>query len=160
MPSFDVVSEVDLQEVNNAVDQARRELGSRYDFKGVEAKFDLNKDEITLTAEADIQLDQMVDILKAKLVKRSVDIGVLEISDDEASGKTLSRKVNIKQGIDSLLAKKMVKMIKDQKLKVQAAIQGEKIRVTGKKRDDLQSSIAFLKEIDIELPLQFENFRD
>lgn len=160
MPSFDVVSEVDLQEVNNAVDQARRELGSRYDFKGVEAKFDLNKDEITLTAEADIQLDQMVDILKSKLVKRSVDIGVLEISDDEASGKTLSRKVNIKQGIDSLLAKKMVKMIKDQKLKVQAAIQGEKIRVTGKKRDDLQSAIAFLKGSDIELPLQFENFRD
>lgn len=160
MPSFDLVSEVDLHEVSNAVDQARRELGTRFDFRGVDAKFELKEDEISITAEVDFQLDQLVDILKSKLAKRSVDTGVLELSDPEPRGKTISRKIKIKQGIDSLLAKKIVKMIKDQKLKVQAAIQGEKIRVTGKKRDDLQATIAFLKDSDIELPLQFDNFRD
>lgn len=160
MPSFDVVSEVDLHEVNNAVDQARRELGTRFDFRGVDARIELNEDEVTLTAEAEFQLDQLMDILKTKLAKRSVDTGVLEVADPEASGKTISRKVKIRQGIDGLLAKKLVKMIKDQKIKIQAAIQGEKIRVTGKKRDDLQTTIALLKDSDIDLPLQFNNFRD
>jgi len=160
MPSFDVVSEVDLQEVNNAVDQANREVGTRFDFRGVEARFERNDDLVKITAEADIQLHQMLDILRSKLAKRSIDIGVMEIKDPEHSGKLFHQSVLIKQGIESLMAKKMVKMIKDKKMKVQAAIQGEKIRVTGKKRDDLQAVIAILKEEKFDLPLQFKNFRD
>ncbi len=160
MPSFDVVSEVDLQEVNNAVDQANREIGTRYDFRGVEARFERVDDEVNMTAEADIQLDQMLDVLRNKLVKRSVDVGVLEIGDPVHSGKLFHQKLKVRQGIDGPLAKKIVKMIKDRKMKVQAAIQGEKIRVTGKKRDDLQNVIAMLKESDPGIPLQFNNFRD
>ena len=160
MASFDVISEVDLQEVNNAVDQANREIGTRYDFRGVGARFERNEDEGKLTAEADIQLDQMLDVLRSKLVNRSVDVGVMEIKEPEHSGKLLHQSVMIKQGIDTLLAKKIVKMIKEKKMKVQAAIQGEKVRVTGKKRDDLQKVIALLKESDIEIPLQYDNFRD
>ncbi|MFP6809389.1 MAG: YajQ family cyclic di-GMP-binding protein [Pseudomonadales bacterium] len=160
MPSFDVVSEVDLQEVNNAVDQANREVGTRFDFRGVEASFVRNEAEVKLTAEAEIQLDQMLDILRSKLVKRSIDVGVMEIKDLEHSGKLYHQVVLMKQGIDAPTTKKMVKMIKDKKMKVQAAIQGEKIRVTGKKRDDLQKVMAMLKEADFELPLQYENFRD
>ena len=160
MPSFDVVSEVDLQEVNNAVDQANREVGTRFDFRGVEARFERNDDQIKLTAEADIQLDQMLDILRSKLVKRSIDVGVMEIQDPEHSGKLFHQGVLIKQGIESLVAKKMVKMVKDKKMKVQAAIQGEKIRVTSKKRDDLQKVIAMFKDADLDIPLQYENFRD
>jgi uncharacterized protein YajQ (UPF0234 family) len=160
MPSFDVVSEVDLQEVNNAVDQSNREIGTRYDFKGVEARFERENDVITMTAEAEIQIDQMLDILKSKLVKRSVKLGSLDVQEPEKSGKLLRRKIIVKQGVDSDLARKIVKMVKDQKLKVQAAIQGDKVRVTGKKRDDLQSTIALLKASDITLPLQFNNFRD
>ncbi len=160
MPSFDVVSEIDLQEVTNAVDQANREVGTRFDFRGVEARFERNEDQVKLTAEADIQLNQMLDILKSKLVKRSIDIGVMEVSDPEHSGKLFHQNILMKQGIDSATSKKMVKMIKDKKMKVQAAIQGEKIRVTGKKRDDLQKVMAMLKEADLDLPLQYENFRD
>jgi len=160
MPSFDVVSEVDLQEVNNAVDQANREIGTRYDFKGVDAKFQREDNVVTMTAEADIQIDQMLDMLKSKLVKRSVDLKSLEIQEPEKSGKHIIRKVIVKQGIDTDLARKIVKMIKDQKMKVQAAIQGDKVRVSGKKRDDLQSAIAMLKAADVNLPLQFDNFRD
>jgi len=160
MPSFDVVSEVDLQEVTNAVDQANRELDTRYDFRGVEAKFSRTDDAVTMTAEADIQLNQMADIFRQKLIKRSIDPGVMDIADVEHSGKLYHQKVTIRQGIDKELARKIVKQIKDKKMKVQVAIQGEQVRVTGKKRDDLQSVIAFLKEQDIELPLQFSNFRD
>ena len=160
MPSFDVVSEVDLQEVNNAVDQANREVGTRFDFRGVEARFERNDDVVRLTAEADIQLDQMLDILRSKLAKRSIDVGVMEINDPEHSGKLFHQSVLIKQGIESLMAKKMVKMIKDKKMKVQAAIQGEKIRVTGKKRDHLQNVIAMFKDAELDIPLQYENFRD
>lgn len=160
MPSFDVVSEVDLQEVNNAVDQANREVGTRFDFRGVEARFERNDDLVKLTAEADIQLNQMLDILRSKLAKRSIDIGVMEVQDPEHSGKLFHQNVLIKQGIESLMAKKMVKMIKDKKMKVQAAIQGEKIRVTGKKRDDLQNVIAMFKDAELDIPLQYENFRD
>ena len=160
MPTFDVVSEVDLHEVSNAVDQTKREVDSRFDFRGVETRVDLNGDEIKLTAQADIQVDQLLDILQNKLVKRGVDIGVLEVGDPVPSGKTVSRMVKVRQGIDTDTAKKMVKMIKDQKLKVQASIQGEKVRVSGKKRDDLQMTISFLKESDLDLPLQFNNFRD
>ena len=160
MPSFDVVSEVDLQEVHNAVDQANREISTRYDFRGVEARFERIEDTVKMTAEADIQLDQMLDVLRSKLVKRSVDVGVMEPQDVEHSGKLYHQAVLIKQGIETVLAKKIVKMIKDKKMKVQAAIQGEKIRVTGKKRDDLQSVMAMLRESDIEIPMQYENFRD
>ena len=131
-------------------------------FSGVavDARFERIDASVKLTAEAELQLDQMLDILRSKLVKRSVDVGVLELQDPEHSGKLYHQMVLIKQGIESLLAKKIVKMIKDKKLKVQAAIQGEKVRVTGKKRDDLQNVMAMLKESDIEIPMQYENFRD
>ena len=160
MPSFDVVSEVDLHEVNNAVDQANRELSTRFDFRGVDAKFERNDDVIRLSAEAVIQLDQMLDILRARMVKRSIDPRVLETGEQEHIGKLLHKNVKVKQGIESALSKTIVKMIKDKKLKVQVAIQGDKVRVTGKKRDDLQQVISMLKEADFETPLQYDNFRD
>ncbi len=160
MPSFDVVSEVDLQEVNNAVDQANREIGTRFDFRGVEARMERNDAEVRMTAEAEIQLEQMLDILRSKLIKRSVDADAMEPAEVEHSGKLYHQVIRLRQGIDSLLAKKIVKMIKDKKLKVQAAIQGEKIRVTGKKRDDLQGVMSMLRESEIDIPLQYENFRD
>lgn len=160
MPSFDVVSEVDSHEVTNAVDQASRELQTRFDFRGVEAKFQRNDDVIRITAEADIQLDQMMDILRAKFVKRGIDPKVLEPGDQEHIGKLLHKNIRIQEGIESLLAKKIVKMIKDKKMKVQAQIQGDQVRVTGKKRDDLQQVMAMLKESDLDVPLQYTNFRD
>lgn len=160
MPSFDVVSEVDFHEVTNAVDQANRELQTRFDFRGVEAKFERNEDVIRVTAEAEIQLDQMVEILRQKMVKRSIDPKVMDIGDQEHIGKLLHKNIKIQQGVESLLAKKIVKMIKDRKMKVQSAIQGDKVRVTGKKRDDLQQVISMLKEEELEVPLQFNNFRD
>lgn len=160
MPSFDVVSEVDIQEVRNAVDQANREIGTRFDFKGVDAKFEQSDSEITLRAEVEFQLQQMLDILRSKLVKRKVDTGALEIKDPETSLNAARQQVIIRQGIDSETAKKMVKQIKGSKIKVQAQIQGEQVRVTGKKRDDLQQVIAMLREADFGLPLQFSNFRD
>ncbi len=160
MPSFDVVSEVDFHEVTNAIDQANRELQTRFDFRGVAAKFERKEDVVRITAEADIQLDQMADILRAKLVKRSIDPKVMDIGEREHVGKLLHKNIKIQEGIETLLAKKVVKMIKDKKIKVQAAIQGEKVRVTGKKRDDLQQVMSMLKEEDIDTPLQFNNFRD
>ena len=160
MPSFDVVSEVDFHEVTNAVDQANRELQTRFDFRGVDAKFERKEDVVRITAEADIQLDQMIDILRAKLVKRSIDPRVMDIGDQEHVGKLLHKNIKIQEGIESPLAKKVVKMIKDKKMKVQAAIQGEKVRVTAKKRDDLQQVMSMLKEEDIDTPLQYNNFRD
>ena len=160
MPSFDVVSEVDFHEVTNAVDQANREIQTRFDFRGVDAKFERKEDVVRITAEADIQLDQMIDILRAKLVKRSLDPRVMDIGDQEHVGKLLHKNIKIQEGIESLLAKKVVKMIKDKKMKVQAAIQGEKVRVTGKKRDDLQQVMSMLKEEEIGTPLQYNNFRD
>ena len=160
MPSFDVVSEVDFHEVTNAVDQANREIKTRFDFRGVDARFERKEDVVRITAEADIQLDQMIDILRAKLVKRSIDPRVMDIGDQEHVGKLLHKNIKIQEGIESLLAKKVVKMIKDKKMKVQAAIQGEKVRVTGKKRDDLQQVMSMLKEEEIGTPLQYNNFRD
>jgi cyclic-di-GMP-binding protein len=160
MPSFDVVSEVDFHEVTNAVDQANREIQTRFDFRGVDAKFERKEDVVRVTAEADIQLDQMIDILRAKLVKRSIDPRVMDIGDQEHVGKLLHKNIKIQEGIESLLAKKVVKMIKDKKMKVQAAIQGEKVRITGKKRDDLQRVMSMLKEEEIDTPLQYNNFRD
>ena len=160
MPSFDVVSEVDLQEVHNAVDQANRELSTRYDFRGITASFERLGSDIKLTAQADIQLDQMMDILREKLIKRSVDPMVMDPGAIMPSGKLLHQTVAMKQGIETLLAKKIVKLIKDKKLKVQAAIQGDQVRVTGKKRDDLQDVMAEIKAAGFEVPLQYQNFRD
>ena len=160
MPSFDVVSEVDMHEVTNAVDQANREVTTRFDFKGTNARYELNESIITMTAEAEFQLQQMLDILQTKLSRRGVDIDCLELAEPQQSGKETRQEVTIRQGLDSVLSKKIVKLIKDAKLKVQAAIQGDKVRVSGKKRDDLQQVIAMLKEAKLELPLQYTNFRD
>ena len=160
MPSFDVVSEVDWHEITNAIDQANRELQTRFDFRGVEAKFEKQEQSVRVTAEADIQLDQMIDILRAKMVKRSIDPKVMDIGDQEHVGKLLHKNVQIQEGLESLFAKRVVKLIKEKKLKVQAAIQGDKIRVTGKKRDDLQQVMATLKEEDFDVPLQYNKFRD
>tara|TARA_R110002072_G_scaffold89232_2_gene199808 strand:+ start:495 stop:977 length:483 start_codon:yes stop_codon:yes gene_type:complete len=160
MPSFDAVSEVDLHELNNAVDQANRELSTRFDFRGVDAHFKRNEAEVEMTAEADIQLDQMLDMLRSKLVARNIDVRVIDVQDPRPRGKLLHQTVLIRQGIETELARKIVKMIKEKKMKVQAAIQGEKVRVTGKKRDDLQQVMAMLKASEIDQPLQFNNFRD
>ncbi|MEM1439801.1 MAG: YajQ family cyclic di-GMP-binding protein [Pseudomonadota bacterium] len=160
MPSFDVVSEVDLHELANAVDQANREVTNRFDFKGTGAEFALDESTISLKAQVEFQLQQMLDILRQKLAKRGIDVGALEVKDPVTSGSEARQAVLVRQGIDAALAKKLVKTIKDAKLKVQAQIQGEQVRVTGKKRDDLQSVIALLREADVDLPLQFNNFRD
>ena len=160
MPSFDIVSELDKHEVTNAVDQANREVQSRYDFKGVAAKFELNGDSVQMEADVDFQLKQMIEVLRAKLISRGIDIKCLEEKDPELSGVKARQELMLKQGLDQPTCKKITKQIKDAKLKVQAQIQGEKVRVTGKKRDDLQQTIALLKDADIEMPLQFNNFRD
>lgn len=160
MPSFDVVSEVDMHEVTNAIDQANREVTNRFDFKGANAKYEHDGGLVTLKAEAELQLKQMLDILRLKLTKRDIDIACLKIDDVEISGRRAHQLVTLRQGLDTLLAKKIVKMIKDAKLKVQAAIQGEKVRVSGKKRDDLQQVISLLKDAKLDLPLQYINFRD
>lgn len=160
MPSFDVVSEVDLHELTNAVDQTGREVGNRFDFKGTNSKIEQNGAEITLISESEFQLEQIMDILRNKMVKRGIDIGCLEIKDPVTSGKEVRQLVIARQGIDKELARKIVKMVKDAKIKVQAAIQGEQVRVTGKKRDDLQHIITLLKDAKLELPLQYNNFRD
>ena len=160
MPSFDIVSELDMHEVTNAVDQANREIQQRYDFKGVKADFALQDETVTLTAEVDFQLQQMVDVLRAKLTARKIDIKCMEIKDPDVSGVKATQQVLLRQGLDQTMCKKITKLIKESKLKVQAQIQGEKVRVTGKKRDDLQDAIALLRESDVELPLQYNNFRD
>ncbi|GAB0148385.1 YajQ family cyclic di-GMP-binding protein [Marichromatium gracile] len=160
MPSFDIVSEFDLQEVRNAVDQANREIGTRFDFKGVTASFELAEDKIQLAAEQEFQLQQMLDILRQKLVKRKIDLAALEPGEAVQTLNAARQEIVLKQGVDSDTAKRMVKAIKTSKLKVQAQIQGEQVRVTGKKRDDLQAVITLLRESDWGLPLQFENFRD
>jgi uncharacterized protein YajQ (UPF0234 family) len=160
MPSFDIVSEVNMHEVTNAVDQANREVGNRFDFKGSGAKYDQNEAVVTMHAQSEFQLNQMLDILQLKLTKRGIDIACLKIDKPEIFGKEARQIVTLQQGIDAALAKKIIKMIKDTKLKVQTAIQEEKVRVSGKKRDDLQQVIALLREAKLEMPLQFENFRD
>jgi len=160
MPSFDVVSEVDLQEVRNAVVQANREVGTRFDFKGVDASFELTGADILLRANEVFQLKQMMDILRQKLVKRQVDVGSMDEKKPENNLNAARQQVSMKQGIETTLAKSLVKEIKQAKIKVQAQIQGEQVRVTGKKRDDLQQVIALLKGKDYGLPLQFTNFRD
>jgi uncharacterized protein YajQ (UPF0234 family) len=160
MPSFDIISEVDLHEVGNAVDQASREVGTRFDFKGSNAQFTLNGTELSLAAESDFQLQQMREILYGKFAKRGVDTGSLKTDPPQSAGRQVKQTITLIQGIESTLAKKIVKLIKDSKMKVQAAIQGDKVRVTGKKRDDLQECIAFLRGAGLDQPLQFDNFRD
>jgi len=160
MPSFDVVSEVNTQEVTNAVDQATRELGTRFDFKGTDAKFEMEGTTVTMRAPSDFQLKQLFDILTKRLSSRSVDIRCLQLDPPQINVGSAWQVVKVRQGIETALAKKMVKMIKNEKFKVQAAIQGDKVRVSGKKRDDLQEVIAFLKEADLDMPLQFDNYRD
>ena len=160
MPSFDVVSDYDAHEASNAVDQANREVNTRFDFKGTGSKFELDDQVITLTSQSDFQLRQMMDILHQKLAKRGVDIGCLDEHEPEITGSEARQTVVLRRGIESELARNLVKTIKKSKIKVQAAIQGDKLRVSGKKRDDLQATIRLLKETDVNLPLQYENFRD
>ena len=160
MPSFDVVSDFDAHEARNGVDQANREVTTRFDFKGTGSKYELEEAVISLTSQSDFQLKQMMDILHQKLAKRGIDIGCLDEQEPEFSGSEARQQVIMRRGIDIDRARKLVKQIKAAKLKVQAAIQGDKLRVSGKKRDDLQNVIAMLKDGDIGLPLQYENFRD
>jgi len=160
MPSFDVVSEIDRHELTNAVDQARRELDTRFDFRGTDARIDHTDMQLKLVADSEFQLQQLTDIVTQKLSKRGISLGALEIADPEPSGKTVQCTVTLKEGIEQTLAKKINQLIKDAKLKVQSQINGDKLRVTGKKRDDLQDVIAMLRAADIEQPLQFNNFRD
>ena len=160
MPSFDVVSEVDMHETTNAVDQANREVGNRFDFKGTDSRYVLEDAQITLHSQSDFQLRQMLDILQTKLSKRGIDIACLKIEDPEISGKTARQRVTLRQGIDQETARGITRLVKESKLKVQAAIQGDKVRVTGKKRDDLQAAIARLRADPVDLPLQYVNFRD
>ncbi|MDX7991152.1 YajQ family cyclic di-GMP-binding protein [Xenorhabdus sp. Reich] len=163
MPSFDIVSEVDMQEVRNAVENAQRELTSRWDFRNVSASFELNEknESVKIASESDFQVNQLVDILREKFSKRGIDGSVLNIPENMVhSGKTYSVEATMLQGIDTPLAKKIVKLIKDSKLKVQAQIQGEQVRITGKARDDLQSVIALVRGAELGQPFQFTNFRD
>lgn len=160
MPSFDVVSEFDAHEASNAVDQANREVTTRFDFKGTGSKFVLEENVVNLTSQSDFQLQQMLDILRHKLVKRGIDIACMQEEEAEFSGSEARQKVILRQGIETSLARDLIKKIKASKIKVQSAIQGEKLRISGKKRDDLQAVIALLKDADIDLPLQYENFRD
>lgn len=160
MPSFDIVSEIDMHELANAVDQASREVGTRFDFKGSDASYERAENVVTQRGSSDFQLQQMRDILYGKLVRRSIDIKCAEVGDSEQSGKGVKQTVTLRQGIDAELARKLVKMIKEAKLKVQASIQGDQVRVTGKKRDDLQNVIAMLRKAELPMPLQFNNFRD
>lgn len=160
MPSFDIVSEVDSHELTNAVDQMNREVSTRFDFKGSDAKVSLKAFEMNFEAASDFQLKQMRDIMVNKLSKRGIDTRCLDRGKVEERGLRAYQTITVKQGIGKEDAKKVTKMIKDQKFKVQAAIQGEQVRVTGKKRDDLQAVMAYLKSSDLDLPLQFDNFRD
>ena len=160
MPSFDVVSEVDKHELTNAIDQANRELGTRFDFRNTDAKFELNDKVVQLSAPSEFQLRQMQDILRQRLSARQIDVRCLDEGEVETNLAGARQKVTIKQGIEQPVAKKIIAAIKGAKIKVEAQIQGDKLRVSGKKRDDLQSAIALLRQSDFELPLQYDNFRD
>ena len=160
MPSFDVVSEVDLHTFTNAVDQAARVIETRFDFKGVDAGFERKERAVTLHAEAEFQLEQMLDILRGAVTKCRIDPRAIKEGEVQKSGKVVKQEVTMQHGLDTDLCRKVVKLVKDSKLKVQAAIQGEQVRITGKKRDDLQEAIALLRASDIGVPLQYENFRD
>jgi hypothetical protein len=160
MPSFDVVSEIDSHELTNAVDQASRELSQRFDFKNTGAEFELEETTVTMSAPAEFQLKQMLEILKLKIAKRGIDIVCLDVQEPQVNLAVAKQLVVLRHGIDQETGKKVTRLIKESKLKVQAQIQGEKVRVTGKKRDDLQEAIAMLRKSTFEVPVQFNNFRD
>ena len=160
MPSFDVVSEVDKHELTNAVDQANRELANRFDFKGTDAKFELDGFIVTQVASSAFQLKQMIDILRSRLSARSIDVRCMDVADPLENLGGARQKITVKQGIEQAVSKKLIASIKEAKLKVETQITGDKLRITGKKRDDLQDAIALLKKADVPLPLQFNNFRD
>ncbi|MDV5053422.1 YajQ family cyclic di-GMP-binding protein [Vibrio sp. T13N] len=160
MPSFDIVSEIDTVELRNAVDNANRELSTRFDFRNVNASFELVEENVKMSAEGDFQLKQMRDILRGHLAKRNIDANAMDAQDPDVTGKNWNQTLLFRQGIDTPTAKKVVKLIKDAKLKVQASIQGDKVRVTGKKRDDLQATMAAIREAEMGIPFQFNNFRD
>lgn len=160
MPSFDIVSEVDLHTFTNALDQSNRVIDTRFDFKGVDARFERDGLNAVMYAEAEFQLTQMEDMLRSNLIKNKIDPKAMELGDVEGAGKQVKQRVTMKNGLESDLCRKVVKLIKDSKLKVQSQIQGDQVRVTGKKRDDLQQVMALLRDADLEQPLQFNNFRD
>ena len=160
MPSFDVVSEIDHHELKNALDQANREIGTRYDFKGSDARIEQSGNELSLEAESEFQIKQMVPILKEKMSRRSIDVDCLDFGDVVEMNRRARQPVRVQEGLDKDIARKMVKIIKDSKLKVQAAIQGDQLRVNGKKRDDLQQVMQILRDAKLGIPLQFNNFRD
>ncbi len=160
MPSFDVVSEVDMHELRNAVDQANKEVTTRYDFKGTDCSFELTDEVITLKAEGEFQIKQMRDVLRSKMVARKVDTGALDIQDIEGQLKNTRQRILLKQGLDGDAGRKINKAIKDGKFKVKSQMQDKQVRVTGKKRDDLQQVMAMLRGADMGVPLQFTNFRD
>jgi hypothetical protein len=160
MPSFDIVSEVDMNQANNAVENAKRELETRYDFRGVDAKIEFKKDHIELTAEADQQVMQLFDIFATKASKLQLDVSSFKLEKEDRHGKFITRHVVLKQGIDKEMAKKIVKIVKESSFKVQVAIQGEELRVTGKNRDDLQGVMQLVRSSNLGQPFQFKNFRD
>lgn len=160
MPSFDAVSELNAHEVANAIDQANRELTQRFDFKDTGARFELKDFTVTLHAQVDFQLKQMLEILKLRLSKRGIDLVCLEVKEPQTTLSTASQEVLLKHGIDQETGKKITRLVKDSRLKVQASLQGEKVRITGKQRDDLQAAMTLLRGAKLEVPLQFNNFRD
>jgi len=160
MPSFDVVSEINAHELTNAVDQANRELTQRFDFKDTGAVYELQDSTVTLRAQVDFQLKQMLEILKLRLTKRGIDLACLKIEDPVVTLATAQQQLILRQGIDADCARQITRLVKDSRLKVQAAVQGEKVRVSGKQRDDLQKAIQMLRAAKLDMPLQFNNFRD
>jgi uncharacterized protein YajQ (UPF0234 family) len=160
MPSFDIVSEVDLHQLTNAVDQSGRIIDNRFDFKGVNASFERDERKVTITADADFQAEQMVDMLRSALIKCDLDPKSMEVGEVTPLGKQVKQLVELRHGLPAEACRKITKAIKETRMKVQAQVQGEQVRITGKKRDDLQAAMAMLRELDLELPLQFTNFRD
>jgi len=160
MPSFDIVSEIDKHELANAIDQTNREIDNRFDFKGANAKVEQETDSLLLNAQSDFQIKQMKDILYQRMAKRNIDIKCLEEDEIEIANMRARQRIKVRQGIDKELAKEITRRVKDSKIKVQAAVQGEQVRITGKKRDDLQEVIAMLRGAELGMPLQFTNFRD
>ena len=160
MPTMDIVSEIDAHELVNSVDQANREISTRFDFKGSDARVEQQENQLTLIATSEFQVEQMLDVLHKKLVKRGIRLDSLDAKPVEISGKTAKQIILVRKGIDQELAKKIIKLIKDTKLKVQATIQSDQVRVSGKKKDDLQAVISLLREAPLRQPVQFSNFRD
>jgi uncharacterized protein YajQ (UPF0234 family) len=160
MPSFDIVSEVDLHQLTNAVDQSGRIIDNRFDFKGVNASFEREERKVVITADADFQAEQMVDMLRSALIKCDLDPKSMEVGEVTPLGKQVKQLVELRHGLPAEACRKITKAIKETRMKVQAQVQGEQVRITGKKRDDLQAAMAMLRELDLELPLQFTNFRD